>query len=164
MADVLHRVTKRLLRSVNDPDYPTEDWIHNPDLSAVAGVPAERWVIEGDTVRAMTEAEALPLAKATRVRALAAAVRDYADAHYPDREELRWRYRQAVDAGLTNRAALAQEALTWGDLVLLDYAQRAATLDAATTLAAVEAVSLDFGNHDATDPLVSVRAVMMVPD
>ena len=57
MADVLHRTTKVLLRSMNTPDYPTAQWIISPDLSAVSGVPAEEWVIEGDAVRAMTTAE-----------------------------------------------------------------------------------------------------------
>ena len=57
MADVLNRTTKTLLRSVNTPDYPVAQWIVGPDLSAVTGVPAEEWIIEGDAVRAMTTAE-----------------------------------------------------------------------------------------------------------
>ena len=57
MADVLNRTTKTLLRSVNTPNYPTAQWIIDPDLSAVSGVPVEEWVIEGDAVRAMTTAE-----------------------------------------------------------------------------------------------------------
>lgn len=57
MADVLNRTTKILLKSVHTPDYPAASWIINPDLSAVAGIPSEEWVIEGDSVRAMTTAE-----------------------------------------------------------------------------------------------------------
>jgi hypothetical protein len=74
MADVLHRRTRELLRSVNTPDYPAVDWIASPDLSAVVGLPAWQWVIEGDTIRPPTagelaaiEAARLPAAKAERI-------------------------------------------------------------------------------------------------
>lgn len=77
MADVLNRTTRELLRSVNTPDYPAADWIANPDLSAVAGLPAWQWVIEGDAIRPPTtsemaaiEAARLPAAKADRIAAI----------------------------------------------------------------------------------------------
>lgn len=77
MADVLHRRTRELLRSVNTPDYPAVDWIANPDLSAVAGLPAWQWIIEGDTIRPPTASELaaiesanLPAAKAERIAAI----------------------------------------------------------------------------------------------
>jgi hypothetical protein len=59
MANVLNRTTgnsgvypyaKDYRTSVNDPDYPTADWIHNPDLSAVAGFDSIYWDISGDSV------------------------------------------------------------------------------------------------------------------
>lgn len=164
MADVLHRTDGRYLRSVHSPDYPAQDWLLNPDLSAVAGLPVEQWVVEGDTVRPATDAERLPALKAVRAAALADAVRAYAQARYPDREELRWRWRQAVDAGLTNRAAYIAQALTWGDAVLVEYGQRAAALAAAATVAEVAAISTDFGALDASDPGVTVLAALQVLD
>lgn len=39
MADVMHKVTKQLLRSVNTPDYPPEEWVINPDLTVLLTVP-----------------------------------------------------------------------------------------------------------------------------
>ena len=68
MADILHRTTRQLLRSVNTPDFvpawrkgepaPTDgDWIVNPDLSAVADLPAKYWKLSGNAVLAMTQAE-----------------------------------------------------------------------------------------------------------
>ena len=57
MADVLNRLTKQLLLSVNTPDYPPADWIINPDLSPVAGVPWRYWKIVGDSVVEMTDEE-----------------------------------------------------------------------------------------------------------
>jgi hypothetical protein len=49
MANVLNRTTKEFRRSVNTPDYPVENWIINPDLSSL--------IVEGDTVRDMTDVE-----------------------------------------------------------------------------------------------------------
>lgn len=57
MATVLHRATKELIPSVSEPRYPTANWIHDPDLSAVTGIPSKYWKITGDIVAAMTEAE-----------------------------------------------------------------------------------------------------------
>jgi len=62
MANVIHRITKQYLNSVNTPDYPKKDWIHNPILPAC---PPKFWVIEGDTVREMTAAEKAELAYST---------------------------------------------------------------------------------------------------
>ena len=45
MANVLNKITKVYLQSVNTPEYPESDWIINPDLSAVAGVPSCYWRI-----------------------------------------------------------------------------------------------------------------------
>ena len=57
MATVLNRISLELLRSVNTPDYPEEEWIINPDLSAVEGVDRKYWKIDVDTVLPMDEAE-----------------------------------------------------------------------------------------------------------
>ena len=58
MANVLNRVTRVFIESVNTPDYPIADWIIGPDLSPVAGVPPKYWTINADdTVTLMTVAE-----------------------------------------------------------------------------------------------------------
>ena len=57
MADVLNRATKQHLTSVNTPEYPVAEWIINPDLSAVTGQPVKYWVISGDSVSLMDQAE-----------------------------------------------------------------------------------------------------------
>lgn len=65
MASVLNRSTKVYLTSVNTPDYPILNWIHNPDLGAVVGFPSKYWSISGDTVSLMsqTERDAVDLAE-----------------------------------------------------------------------------------------------------
>ena len=51
MSNVVSRTPPhRYLRSVNDPDYPPADWIHNPDLSAVTGFDTKYWTVSGDDV------------------------------------------------------------------------------------------------------------------
>jgi len=58
MANVLNKTTFKYLTSVNTPDYPTSDWVHNPDLSAVQGISKEYWAIDayGDVVE-MSQSE-----------------------------------------------------------------------------------------------------------
>jgi len=57
MSNVLHRTTKQYRRSVNTPDFPTSDWIINPNLSSVQNVPVKYWKITDDTVSEMSQAE-----------------------------------------------------------------------------------------------------------
>ncbi|GAI81870.1 unnamed protein product [marine sediment metagenome] len=57
MADVLNRITRQFLRSVNTPDYSPAEWIWNPDMSPVEGVSAKYWIITGDVVSEMDAGE-----------------------------------------------------------------------------------------------------------
>lgn len=57
MANVIHRSTFQYLVSVNTPDYSESEWIINPDLSGVAGVPEIFWKVVGDSVVEMTQEE-----------------------------------------------------------------------------------------------------------
>lgn len=57
MAAVLHRNTLEFHASAHTPHYSPATWIHNPDLSAVEGVPKEHWKIDGDAVVEMDQGE-----------------------------------------------------------------------------------------------------------
>ena len=57
MANVLNRTTKEFRPSANTPDFPVQDWIINPDLSAVVGFATRYWKITGDAVTLMTAPE-----------------------------------------------------------------------------------------------------------
>ncbi len=59
MPNYLHRTTKQYLQSVspNDLAEPAANYIFMPDLSAVAGVPNQYWVITGDVVSEMSQGE-----------------------------------------------------------------------------------------------------------
>lgn len=54
MADVINRTTKQYLKSVNTPDYPETEWIHNPILPEAD---SSEWIIDGDSVRETTQSE-----------------------------------------------------------------------------------------------------------
>lgn len=57
MASVINRTTLEFRKSVNTPDFNSNDYIINPDMSAVAGIPIKYWKISGDNVLAMTQLE-----------------------------------------------------------------------------------------------------------
>lgn len=48
MADVINRTTLEFRPSANTPDFPEPTWKHNPDMSAVAGVPRQYWKAPAD--------------------------------------------------------------------------------------------------------------------
>lgn len=48
MGDVINRTTLEFRRSVNNPDYPESEWLHNPNMSAVAGVSRQYWKAPAD--------------------------------------------------------------------------------------------------------------------
>lgn len=58
MANVLNRVTKEYLVSVNTPEYDPSVWIINPDMSAVQNQPVRYWMInDDDTVGLIPESD-----------------------------------------------------------------------------------------------------------
>jgi hypothetical protein len=58
MGNYLHRTTKQYLQSwsPNDLPEPLANYIEEPDLSAVAGVPSKYWIIAGDVVSEIDQA------------------------------------------------------------------------------------------------------------
>ena len=62
MANVINRITKKYLKSVNTPDYPELEWIINPELPDCE---PKHFVIEGDAVREITVLEKADLVYST---------------------------------------------------------------------------------------------------
>jgi len=83
MASVLNRTTKIFISSANTPDYPTAQWIINPDMTAVVGFPFIYWTITGDVVTLMTPAQ-----RAAVDAALLSAARDAAAAQLQRTEDV----------------------------------------------------------------------------
>lgn len=57
MSNVINKTTLQYLESVNTPDYPETDWIINPDMSDVDGVPRKYWKLVNNVPTEMTQAE-----------------------------------------------------------------------------------------------------------
>jgi hypothetical protein len=59
MGNYLHRTTKQYLQSwsPNDLPDPLANYIEEPDLSAVEGVPNRYWIITGDVITEMSQGE-----------------------------------------------------------------------------------------------------------
>lgn len=59
MGDYVHRTTKSYLRSVspNALPEPLANYIEEPDLSNVVGIPSMYWIIDGDTISEMSQGE-----------------------------------------------------------------------------------------------------------
>ncbi len=83
MANVLNRTSLQFLASVNTPSYPVADWVINPDMSPVASVRREYWVLTGDVLSEMDQAakDVVDAAAAAAQRAAVSgstSVREYA--------------------------------------------------------------------------------------
>ena len=59
MGDYLHRISKRYYQSWSPASLaePLANYIEDPDLSAVEGVPNRYWIITGDVISEMSQAE-----------------------------------------------------------------------------------------------------------
>lgn len=57
MGMVINKSTLQKIESVNTPNYSSEDWLINPDLSNVEGVDKKYWKIENDQIVEMDQAE-----------------------------------------------------------------------------------------------------------
>lgn len=77
MANVLNKTTLEYRPSVHTPDFPSEEWLINPDLSQVKGVDPAYWVLDGPKVVPMTEeqraAKDQQLAEAAKAEAVESA-------------------------------------------------------------------------------------------
>jgi len=72
MADVLNRATLAYSSSVNTPEYPVAEHIHNPDMSGVDGVEQKYWKLKGDAPVEMTVAEKAAVDQAEKDAAVVA--------------------------------------------------------------------------------------------
>ncbi len=57
MSNVLDRRTLEYLISVHTPDYSEQEYVINPDMSAVIKTPSRYWKLRGDVVSVMTQTE-----------------------------------------------------------------------------------------------------------
>lgn len=184
MADIIHRTqrddaTGKLLRyfSVNTPEVNTNDYLVNPDLSGVSGVEEKYWKVTGTppagTVEEMTQGEKdaidatiLATAKTSKIANLRGSAVNYLGTRYDaqDREFFHTLYIAAVGSGKTNRRAYLDSWFAWMDAAVTEVKNKIVAVNAASTVAAVEAVTLDGATLTASDPDITIGAALAITD
>lgn len=180
---VLDRDTKQLLQVTPAAlvQYPDDEWIHNPDLTAVQGLPIEYWKINGNAVTEMSAEEKfavdsslLTQHKQTHNDALWQAAWDWNFAYISGGTYSLLDNIVAKSTAILNnpnstpeQIALANAALPmavgdqqWVKNVWASYYQRRAQIWSATTDGQVDVISLDFSFIG--EPPYSVGALMSV--
>ena len=176
MSTAFNRTTLERRLDVPAPSFDPAEWLLDPDLTGVAGVPDEYWKTVGDTVVEMTagektakDAELLDVVRKTTLARLGVIVETYVAEHYDDGAQksllaLLEDARNSTPA-LPNRAAYIQGSLDWVKSVLTYYVGKGGEIFAAPTFSDVEAVIWDFpAMFDGTDPGVTIPGALSIPD
>ena len=173
MSNVINRVSKNVIYSVNTPDYPEVDWIIDPDLSAVQSVPKKYWKIAGDLVLEMDQSEKdavdaalLPAAKEERKAYLSKVVEDLLTSRHYDygtRSALNTMYVESVKIK-PNRSNYLKPWSTWIDVVHVELAAKQSSVDEQTTLSGVENVIIDTATLVNSDPNKTIKDTLDVVD
>lgn len=170
MATVLHRTTKLLIYSVNTPDYPAAIWIINPNLTSVAGVPAQYWKIVGDTISEMSknekrdvDAALLPDIKKARKEYLHGQSDEMLNSLGYSEPVQRSYVRQYTDAKdeKGHKASKLKPWMGWYAKIDNELDIKYKVIDGATNEAAVNAVQFNFG-LTSEDPHLSLTGAMGV--
>ncbi len=173
MSDVLQRTTKEQRFSVNTPDYSEVIWVINPDLSGVVGVPKKYWKITGDVVSEMNQSEKdavdavlLPGTKATRKDQLQIDADNLIENQgYTDgiQRSLLAFYSKEKGAR-ANKAKYLRDWNDWVEQVDTNVSDKQTLVNDATTIAAVNAITLDSGVLIAADPVVKLSTAINTSD
>jgi hypothetical protein len=126
------------------------------------GIVTEMTQQEKDAV----DAAELPGAKEANARVLELASQGYVGNHYDmgAQTSMNALLTEAIAYGLVNRAACIGTVLNWVKNVIGYYNDRRDAVMDAVTLAELEAVTWDFTIYDATDPKVTLKQVLAIPD
>jgi len=168
MANVLNRRTMQYLTSVHTPAYDPNEWVINPELSAVKGVPVKLWVLEGNKVRKMSQLEEvqtyLPVEIEKAARQLGFELELYIDQHYDagQKASLTAAWVEGGLKGYQKRVARIEQVWTWVKAVIDYFYAVVRQMMGARSFAQLESIKWDFSAFDAGDPLVSVAEVKQI--
>lgn len=166
MINLLHRSTKKLISTDQPQLFSHTEWIFDPDLTGVAGVPVYYWHIERNSIREMTaeekvayDATTLPTMKAAKEAKLTVEVRDSIYVRYPIHNQI------SLSVILT--LALAQQKMArfayiasgaaWIDKCFTYYYAKCAEIRAATTMPELDAITWDVVSLWEEDPQVTIE-------
>jgi hypothetical protein len=171
MASVLNKTTKEYRQSANTPDFPTSDWIINPDLSAIAGVPMEYWKVVGDSVVEMNQSEKdavdaviIDQEKADKITQYSVIATHIVESNFAPSVMTAFSIllSQASVAGLANRAAYIMQLINWGFVVQGTYEAKKAEINSKTTRNDVANVTWDTSGLLTAKPDVSLAGAMAI--
>ena len=174
MADfgsVLNRTTGVYIEyaELSEDKYPTDEWIHDPDLSAVECVMLRYWLISGDDVFEMSQGQKeaedaadLALFKSTRKDDLLREMREYIGGKYPPIvfAMLNSLDAEAVALSYSTRRVYIDGLRGWFRSIQTEYASDCTSIDACTTLEQMLAIGFDWSVYDASDPAITVKGAM----
>lgn len=165
---VINRTTFQYITNADVNAYDTNDWLHNPDVSGLAGVPQKYWKVVADTVvemdaneKAVVDGAELQAAIDAAVASWTADVNKYVASHYNigQQQTLQTCWIEALAKSWPNRAAMVQTVWDWVHTVLTYfYAQRQAMWDA-PNFVDLGKVLHDLTQFDATDPVIITETV-----
>lgn len=175
MADVLNKTTKELLKSVNTPDYSSATWFIMGRAQAtaraqvaalqVALVPNRYWKIDtnAETVVEMSsgEKDTVDTANAAADRlTLIPTVRAQAEAYLNTRydADIATRMMELWAAGNAGRKAAVATVIAWKDTVLVATEAKVTAYNGSSM--PIRVAALDFSTFNATDPVVTIAAIL----
>jgi hypothetical protein len=173
MSTVLHRTNKEVLYSVNTPDYPDVDWIINPDLVLVYGVPKKYWKITGDVVSEMNQSEKdivdaalLPQTKIDRKNFLRTSADNLIiNQGYTIEKQLALNTLYANSTQIkSNRYKYINDWALWIELINHEVKIEQDLVDLQTTIDAVNSIILDSATLIAADPGVTLKGTIETTD
>jgi len=183
MSDVINRTARdssgalRQAFSVNTPDYSTDDWLINPDLSGVSGVEKYYWKVTGSPPggaveemssgeKAAVDATRLDEAKTAKKLSLRSDATAYFATRY-DIEDQNWfqtLYLEAFQSGKTNRRAYIGTWVTWMEGCVENVKDKVVDVGTASTVSEVEAIALSTTAMTAADPDITLGGILAIPD
>jgi hypothetical protein len=173
MAHILNRTTKQLLNSINTPDYSEDDWIINPDLSAVENIPVDYWKIEGNSVIGMNESEKEAIdnskvssLKAQKLNQLDIDTTSFITSKYSleRQNSLQLLRGDARAEGKTNRFNYIQQVVIWVNSVLEYHYTVVYMINECLTKTEIEQLSWNHAANTLTDPNVFIQTAMEIQD
>lgn len=173
MANVLHRTTLEERYSVNTPDYPVVDWIINPDLSGVVGVPKKYWKITGDVVSEMNQAEKdvvdaalLPGQKVAKKESIRQQGDDFIEGRSYSPGKQRSLIAQHTKSNKTkpNREQYTRDFIEWVEDVDEEVVLKQELVDDQTSESGVNAIYFDSSALVASDPGVTIATTLDTSD
>lgn len=182
MADAIHRTDRDyrgyLLRvfSINTPEYSTDDWLINPDLSNVSGVPEYYWKVTGTppggTVEEMSTSEKntvdsnrLSEIKAAKKQQLIVDKESYIESKYSegDRKSFNTMYSKGLRKR-PNRMAYVEPFMVWVEQVDQELVDKQNAVDSASSISEVNAIEIDTAALDLGDPGITISGALAIMD